>query len=35
VIGASAGLLLLNHFTSQSFLLNGMAIGFASNSISA
>ncbi|GMI24587.1 hypothetical protein TeGR_g12003 [Tetraparma gracilis] len=31
VVGASAGLLLSNKFTSQSFLLNGMAVGFASN----
>ena len=31
VVAASARLLLSNRFTSQSFLLNGMAIGFASN----
>ena len=31
VVAASAGLLLSNKFTSQSFLLNGMAVGFASN----
>jgi len=31
VVGARAGLLHSNRFTSQSFLLNGMAIGFASN----
>jgi hypothetical protein len=31
VVAASSSLLLSNKFTSQSFLLNGMAIGFASN----
>ena len=31
VVGAIASPLLSNRFTSQSFLLNGMAIGFASN----
>ncbi|GMH74336.1 hypothetical protein TL16_g06436 [Triparma laevis f. inornata] len=31
VVGASAALLLSNDFTSQSILLDGMAVGFASN----
>ena len=31
VIGGSASLIISNEFTSQSFLLNAMAIGFASN----
>ena len=31
VVAASAGLLLSNKFTLQSFLLNGIAVGFASD----